>query len=145
MLGSVAKHGRRIDLDRMGAFASGACAIHCLLSGLALGVLSVVGLGFLASGTSEIIFITVTLTVGSSAVYFGFRKHRSWAPAALYAVGLSALVSSHLVLRHDSLLGTVVSVLAGLCFVSFHLVNQSCCRKLAVRRPRHDEFQKAVW
>ena len=39
----------RINLDKLGACASAICAVHCLLTGIALGLLSVAGLGFMGS------------------------------------------------------------------------------------------------
>ncbi len=131
MLSSETQTRSRLDLDRVGACASAICAVHCLLSGVALSLLSVLGLGFIASGPSEIAFIGVTLVVGSTAVFIGHRKHRSLLPAVIYLVGLLAILGSHTLLNHDTPIGTTASVLGGLCFVTFHLVNQRLIRARA--------------
>ncbi|MBI3722145.1 MAG: MerC domain-containing protein, partial [Fimbriimonas ginsengisoli] len=65
----------RLNLDKVGACASAVCAVHCLLTGLALGLLSVVGFGFLGSLTADIAFLGVALSVGLLAVFHGIRRH----------------------------------------------------------------------
>ena len=123
------KVGARVNLDKVGAFASAACAVHCLLSGVALGLLSVVGLGFIGSVTTDIVFMVVTLSVAGLAIFSGLRKHHSLLPAGIFAVGLLAIVLSHFILkspgdtRPESPLVTTLSVLGGLCLVTFHVVN----------------------
>lgn len=132
------------DLDRWGVFASAACAVHCLLTGVALTLLPIVGLQFLASSEAEIAFIVVALTLGSWAVVHGIRKHHDWRPSLLYIAGIAFLLGSHFVFGHQHLtdhdgpheaknqpLATVTAVLAGLSFVTFHVVNarkQRACR-----------------
>src|SRR5471030_1074854 len=99
---NVVKETRRVNLDKVGAVASTLCAIHCLLTGVALGVLSVLGLGFIGSTTADIIFLSVTLSVASIAIFTGIRRHKSLVPAAFFAGGVVAIVISHFVLDHDS-------------------------------------------
>ncbi len=127
-----------MNLDKVGAFASAACAIHCLLSGLALGVLSVVGMGFIGSTTTDIIFLTVTLSVASLAIITGIRRHGSWRPALIFLAGVISIVISHFVLDHESkdvmtrMMTTFFAVAGGVLLVSFHVLNlrlQQQCRR----------------
>src|SRR5476649_1769617 len=92
----------RVNLDKVGACASGICAVHCLVTGVALGVLSVMGLSWFGSVTTDVIFLTVTLSIASLAIFTGIRRHRSLVPATLFFLGVSAIVVSHFVLPHDS-------------------------------------------
>ncbi len=121
----------RLNLDKVGAYASAICAVHCVLTGLAFGLLSVVGLGFIGSPTAEIAFIGVTLSVGTLAVVHGVRKHHSAIPALFYVAGLSALLISHFAFPHvhkegveDNLSAHLFSALGGICLVTFHILNQ---------------------
>ena len=119
----------RVNLDKVGACASGICAVHCLLTGIALGVLSVMGLSWFGSMTTDIVFLTVTLSIASLAIFTGIRRHRSLIPAGLFVMGVKAIVVSHFVLPHGSteksegILTTVLSVGGGCCLVAFHFVN----------------------
>ena len=124
MPGSV----RRINLDKVGAFASAACAVHCLVTGIALGVLSVLGLGFIGSTTTDIAFLTITLSVASIAIFTGYRRHRSMIPASIFMLGVTAILLSHFAFgkigeSHEPILVTLLSVGGGCCLVAFHVVN----------------------
>ena len=119
----------RMNLDRVGAIASTICAVHCLLTGVALGLLSVMGLGFLGSATAEYAFLSVTFTVGVAAVWHGARKHHSVIPALFFVVGLTCWLTSHFAFGHghaghETPGGTAFAVLGGLCLVAFHVLNQ---------------------
>ncbi|MGC8035329.1 MerC family mercury resistance protein, partial [Salmonella enterica] len=48
---------KTFDYDRVGAYASTLCAIHCLITGVGLGLLSVMGLQFFGSAWVESLFI----------------------------------------------------------------------------------------
>jgi hypothetical protein len=119
----------RLNLDKIGACASGICAVHCLLTGVALGVLSIMGLSWFGSVTTDVVFLTVTLSIASLAIFTGIRRHRSLIPAGLFILGVAAIVISHFVLPHDrsakseGVVTTILSVGGGCCLVAFHFVN----------------------
>lgn len=135
---------KRWDWDRIGAWASGACAVHCLLTSVAFGVLAVVGLDWLGSKTSELIFLATAVSVGALAVTLGYRRHRSWIPGLILGSGLLMVVIGHFVLGHSHAHGgatgthhhdggshfltTLFSVGGGLTLVAFHLVNARLSR-----------------
>ncbi len=123
-----------ISLDRFGAIASAICAVHCLLTGVALGLLSYAGLGFMGSVTADLIFLSVAVVVAVTAIWHGIKKHHSWRPAAVFIIGLVCVVLGHFVLHHEhvgkeaevhlmDVLSTFFSVVGGLCFVLFHVMN----------------------
>jgi hypothetical protein len=123
----------QVNLDKVGAYASAICAVHCLLTGVALGLLSIIGLGFIGSVPAEIGFISVAVLVGSWAIVHGIRKHHSLIPALIFVMGLTFIALSHFAFPHHHSVNepptlghtfsTIFAVLGGLSLVSFHLVN----------------------
>jgi hypothetical protein len=123
----------RFNVDKIGAYASAICAVHCLLTGVALGLLSVAGLGFMGSVWADATFLGVAVAVAVVAIVHGVRKHHSYRPALIFTAGLVSVVLGHFVFRHphgtpsgfdsDQALSTFFSVLGGVCFVAFHVVN----------------------
>jgi hypothetical protein len=110
-------------VDRLGVWASAMCAVHCVLTGVALGLLSVAGLGFLHSALTEWGFFTVALVLGIVAVWHGRRRHHSVVPALIFVLGLSFILVSHFGFHHHGIGGTVFAVAGGLSLVGFHVVN----------------------
>jgi hypothetical protein len=104
-----------------------------LLTGVALGLLSVAGLGFVGSLATDIIFLGLVLVVGSTAIVHGIRKHHSIVPALIFVSGLLLFLVGHFAFGHsDQAVGpwdgirvtrVVLSVAGGLCIVLFHVVN----------------------
>ena len=124
----------RVNLDKVGAYASALCAVHCVLTGLALGLLSVAGLGFVGSPVTESIFFLVALGTGTAAMVHGIRKHGSAVPASVFAAGVACLLVSHFVFGHGtaeepaSFGGPLFSVIGGFCLVTFHVLNLRLAR-----------------
>ena len=125
---------RRINLDKVGACASAVCAVHCLLTGVALGLLSVAGLGFFGNIWTDVAFMSVAVIVGSFAVLHGVKSHHSPIPGLVFVLGLLFIVLGHFVFRHSHTVGasenpvthfasTAFSVLGGCSLVGFHLLN----------------------
>ena len=108
----------------MGATASTICAIHCFVTGVAFGLLPLIGLGFFRSLWFDIAFIGLAVLVGAFAVRQGLRKHGRLGPSALFLAGLLSIVLGHFVLGHESVLGTILSVAGGLSLVTFHILNR---------------------
>ncbi len=123
----------KFNWDRLGSWASGICAVHCLLTGVALGLLSVVGLGFMANPWVEYSFIGVAIVVGVTAIVHGRRHHGSILPAVIFAAGIGLIAMSHFVFGHahkihqshpSSIWATITAVGGGTCLVLFHVMNQ---------------------
>ena len=119
-------------LDRLGMAASAVCAVHCVLTGFALGLLSVAGFGFLGNPIVDIGFLATAALVGGFAVWHGLKRHKNWIPAAVFVLGLSAIVFGHFVLADHGHSGavhehgplpSVFSAIGGLCLVGFHILN----------------------
>jgi hypothetical protein len=87
------------------SWALSACAVHCVVMPLAVGVLPLVGLGVLASAWFEWSMVGTAALLGGGALAFSYgRAHRSMKPAAFFLAGLLILVSSQLILDHRSAL-----------------------------------------
>jgi len=122
-------------MDKVGAVASAVCAVHCLLTGVALGLLSVAGLGFVGSLWTDVVFLVLVLSVGATAIVHGIRKHHSAVPAAIFVTGLLMFLIGHFAFGHSHteaatqtwgpvrIAQVALSVLGGLCIVLFHVVN----------------------
>ncbi len=81
-------------LDRFGMFASGLCAVHCVVVALLPGVLSAMGAGALLGHEAEWVFVAVAIAFAGAAFYFGFRRHRSMKVAGLFIAGMLGLLAS---------------------------------------------------
>lgn len=125
---------RNLGLDRIGAIASTVCAVHCLLTGVALGLLSYAGLGFMGSPLADMIFLGVAVAVAVVAIRHGIKKHHSYKPAMVFVAGLFCVVMGHFVIHHEhaanetdihlvDIVSTIFSVTGGICFVLFHVMN----------------------
>lgn len=112
-------------LERIGACASAICAVHCVLTGAALGLLSVAGLSFLRQPWIEGAFLVSTLILGLWAMRHGLRRHGSWVPSIFFVSGLSLVVAKHFALGHDtaSALGVWISLAGAGCLVTFFVMN----------------------
>lgn len=135
--------------ERIGVCAGTLCAVHCVLTGLALGLLSVVGLGFMSNPWIEFSFLGVAGGTGVWAIQHGVRRHHSWAPAMVFVGGLGLIVGSHFLFESDfgragvgNWLGVGMAVTGGLAIGAFHFVNRRMqhrgCACHPVRSSGHD-------
>ncbi len=122
-----------INLDKVGAVASAICAVHCVITGLALGLLSVMGLGFFGTPAAELAFLFTAIGIGVVAVVHGIRKHHSYLPSIFFVGGLTCWLLAHFVFGHNhqnaagpahTPFGSFLSVLGGVGIVTFHILNQ---------------------
>ena len=112
-------------MDKIGACASAICAVHCVLTGAALGLLSVAGLSFLREPWIEEIFLASTAILGAWAMRHGWRRHGSLVPALFFVVGLGLVVTKHFAVGHDAtgLWPMVISLAGAACLVTFFVLN----------------------
>ena len=80
--------------DFLGIAASIACAIHCAVMPLVLGMLPTLGLSFLADHSFHRWMAFACFAIAIAAFLPGFRKHGKWLPAALGGLGLCVLFST---------------------------------------------------
>lgn len=91
---AAANVGPPSKLDRWGAFTSAACAVHCLIFALLPGVISALGLGIVFVPAVEWSLVLTALVIASSALFFGWRRHRSIGVLIAFLVGASGLIAS---------------------------------------------------
>jgi len=119
-------------LDRLGAAASLACAAHCAAMPLLIGLLPLVGLGFLAKEQTEWALVGFSLGVGSLSLIPSYaRKHRQWRPLLLFAFGASLIVVVRLCIEDGSRLEAPAMVIGALLIACAHQVNRRLCRSCA--------------
>ncbi len=85
-------HGVESRIDRVGAFASMLCAVHCALLPLVFGVLPALGLGFLANHGFEQIFVSFAILLATISLLYGLRKHGSYRAFVFLLPGIALLV-----------------------------------------------------
>lgn len=144
----TARSGTPDVLDRAGATASFLCAIHCALMPIAVTLLPLVGLGFLAHDAVEWLLIGLSASLGIISLMMGFRSHRSYHALVVLSVGLGLLClgrlthppacsashdhAAHVTHTHGASHGRGLSVtllvLGGLTVAGAHLINRSLCR-----------------
>jgi hypothetical protein len=94
------------------------------LTGLAIALLSVAGVGFLDSPWFEGLFLATAILIGAWALYHGHQRHKSMIPAGIFALGITMILLSHFAFAHASVGGAILAVGGGLSLVAFNLVNQ---------------------
>lgn len=115
-------------LDKAGTAASLLCALHCALMPLAITLLPLVGLQFLASGWVEWTLIGISAVLGTSSLCLGFKEHRSRRALAILGAGLSLVVLGRIIEEHHlGPLGVPTLVLGGITIAGAHLLNRKLC------------------
>ncbi|CAM2066667.1 MerC domain-containing protein [Sulfidibacter corallicola] len=111
-------------LDQFGVVASTACALHCMILGLAPVALATSGLGALFGHEAEWAFSLSAGLLALLAAAFGFRAHGSVRVVAILLGGTTALIVSRFLEEwgvHG--FGTVIGIFGGLGLVSGHFLN----------------------
>lgn len=118
----------RIDLDKAGATASLACAVHCALMPLVITLLPLVGLGFLADERTEWGLLSLSALLGSSSLALGYREHRKRQALLILSLGLTALVTGRILEEsHFETAGVIGVVLGGCTVAAAHFLNRHLC------------------
>jgi len=124
---------RQSWVDSFGATVSIACAIQCAIFPLLIGVLPLLGLGFLLGDEVETTFLVTAIVLGISSFVMGFRNHRRMY-VFLFLVGALTLifVGRQLV---DQQLELPLVVSGSLVLATGHFVNRRLCRLCAECNP----------
>jgi hypothetical protein len=124
----------RQPIDRLGVLASGACAVHCVLSGLVPEALAAAGVGALLGHEFEWGFMLAALVFAGAALVTGWQKHRSLLVVALLAGGISALLLARLLEGASDVVCMSVSTVAGALLVAGHISNIYASRRVPLGR-----------
>ncbi len=126
---SPAGEPTRIDLDKAGATASLACAVHCALLPLVVTLLPLVGLRFLADERTEWALLGLSALLASSSLGLGYREHRKRQALLVLSLGMTALVTGHILEEsHFETVGVIGVVLGGCTVAAAHFLNRHLCR-----------------
>ncbi|MBC8139422.1 MAG: MerC domain-containing protein [Fibrella sp.] len=117
------------DLDQVGMTASLICAVHCALMPMAVTLLPLVGLDFLAHESAEWMLLGLSLLIGCGSIWLGFREHRRRHALLVLAIGFALLVTGRIAEARDSELpGVFLVVLGGMAVAGAHFVNRRLCQ-----------------
>jgi len=116
-------------LDRLGATASTACAIHCMITPFVLGLLPVLGIGFLAAPWFETTVVLGAISLAVISLMHGYLHHRQFYALWLLLIGAVLLLSGRFVIGNSrQLIETPLVVLGGLALAGAHLINRRLCK-----------------
>lgn len=113
-------------VDNAGACLSFACAIHCLAMPFLIGVLPLIGLGFLVSESAEQVIIIAVGSLAIGSLVWGVRHHRSWRAFLILVVALAFLAIARTA-AHGSF-EIIFHSGGGILLASAHLVNRHLCK-----------------
>ncbi len=111
--------------DRVGIAGSLLCVIHCAVTPLAIGYLSVMGLEFLGNDLVHQVLAVFLLCIALLAFIPGFRGHGNRLVIAIGALGISVLFATHFVLEHFVGYGLEMglTIIGSLLLVGAHTAN----------------------
>jgi hypothetical protein len=114
-------------IDSLGATVSIACAIQCSVFPLLVGVLPLLGLGFLLGGGVEKIFAATALVLAVSSFTWGFRYHRRY-HIFVFLLSALALISAG---RYwvDERYETLIVISGTAVLATGHFLNRRLCRR----------------
>jgi peptidoglycan/LPS O-acetylase OafA/YrhL len=119
-----------MQADRLGMIVSALCFVHCVLTLVAVSLLSV-GAHYLPSEERvHRILAAFVAALGSLAIFFGYRRHRRSRVLLLMGSGLFLIVTgAYLGNRLPSHLSEVAVTMMGSCFmIAGHFLNHTFCK-----------------
>jgi hypothetical protein len=117
-------------VDSLGASVSIACAIQCTLFPLLIGVLPLVGLGFLGGDGVEKVFLASSMILAVGSFSWGFRHHKNLYVFLFLISGILLIFTGRVWLEENSEVSFVVS--GTLVLAAGHLLNRRLCQLCAV-------------
>jgi hypothetical protein len=117
-------------VDSLGASVSIACAIQCTLFPLLIGVLPLVGLGFLAGDGVEKVFLVTSIILAVGSFSWGFRRHKNLYVFLFLIGGLLLIITGRVWAEEHSEISFVVS--GTLVLAAGHLLNRRLCQLCVV-------------
>ena len=106
---------------------AGICAVHCLLTPVALILFPVVGSTFLPGEIFHELMLLLIIPASVIAIFLGCRRHKDFKVIMLWALGLSSLlVGAFAAAGYEE---SVLTLVGAFIMVSGHLRNFRLCRK----------------
>ena len=117
------------NLDKAGAVLSVACALHCVLMPLGIGLLASSGLHWIADTRVEYTILASTVVVACFSLITAYRqRHRKRRCLAMFLLGLSGIFSGHAFAPGETMEAAAVTAGAALIFAA-HLSNAWLCKQ----------------
>jgi hypothetical protein len=123
---NVSAMASRSWIDTLGATVSIACAIQCSIFPLLVGILPLLGLGFLVGDSVEQFFVGISIILGLSSFTWGFRYHRRF-HIFVFLISALALISAGHFWAGDRY-ETPIVVSGTLVLATGHFLNRRMCR-----------------
>jgi hypothetical protein len=117
-------------VDSLGAGVSIGCAIQCTLFPLLIGVLPLVGFGFLAGNGVEKVFLVTSIILAVGSLSWGFRRHKNLYVFLFLIGGLLLILTGWVWVDENSEILFVVS--GALVLAAGHLLNRRLCQLCVV-------------
>jgi len=132
-LSNISTTDSRHLADHVGTYLSLVCAVHCILTPIAVTLLPLFAAkALLNESFHEIVMgVSVVLSVLSSA--WGYRRHRKWHLFLIVVGGIGFLSLSRTVERNEAILAG----LGGLLLATGHIVNRRLCEACQECREVH--------
>lgn len=132
----------KFNLDKIGLAASLVCAIHCALLPLIIGILPLIGMGFMAHGLFDWIMVGIAAAVGFISIMKGHQTHKKHTPACFFVPGIFIILASLFVFSHfgecDTCVGhhhndafpfhSILMAFGGILIAVSHFINMKLCK-----------------
>ncbi len=116
-------------LDFLGALASTACAVHCLLTPVVIALLPLLGASFWAAPWLENSVVVLAIVLGLTSLLHGYSHHRQFRALGLLLGGIVLLVIGRWGIGHTAQFWeTTLVVLGGIAVAGAHLINRRLCQ-----------------
>ena len=125
----------RPSLDMVGASASFACAVHCVVVALLLGVAPAASL--LAAPWIDWAFLGASMLIGLVALVPGYRRHQQQIPLVLFVSGIAILITLRSLHVGPSLFEVLVVIVAATFLVLAHWKNRGALHRCACGPAHH--------
>lgn len=131
-LGKVRGHRHEVRrregwMARLGAGLSLACAVHCALTPLLVGILPLLGLSFLSEERTEAWLVGAVVVLATGSALWGFKRHGALRAVMAFAGAVGLLLMGRW-LGDEHPLGVPLTIAGGLAIAGAHWLSARLCR-----------------
>lgn len=131
----------KFNLDKIGLAASLICAVHCAFLPLIIGILPLIGMGFMAHGLFDWVMVGIAAIVGLVSIMKGHQTHKKHTPACFFIPGIFIILISLFVASHFGECHTcaghdhdefpfhsIMMAIGGVLIAVSHFINMKLCK-----------------